>query len=354
MDATEFDRSKIYERLQYAPQPQDYKGPIPWLVQQQVSATNGIHYVDEIGHLTEYPIPPIPIEDAGSAGQLLLDIGCGWGRWLIASARKGYIPIGMDLRLEFCETSLLALRDNGLPGYAVVGDLREPPFQDDVFRAVWSFSVIQHTHRDRLKACLRHIRRMLAPGGFAKLEFPNKDGIRNRLGPARTNARYADDYNSWCVRYYSIREYRRLFTDVFGHFGFTNHSFLGIGILPNDLRYVKRLRNRMVISLSLSLSWVADRLPLLKYLSDSVYIRVGKQHETEGGMKKDRIRRFLESHAADPMDNLNIVPLLQCPICQGGLELTEDRRHLVSAKAGVKYPVVNGVPIMIRSEAMPL
>lgn len=354
MDSTEFDRSKIYERLEYAPQPEDYKGPIPWLVQQQVSATNGIHYADEIGHLTEYPIPPIPIEDAGSPGKMLLDIGCGWGRWLVAGGRKGYIPVGMDLRLEFCETSLLSLRDNGIQGYAVVGDLREPPFHDEVFHAVWSFSVIQHTHRDRLTSCLRHIRRMLTPGGFAKLEFPNRDGIRNRLGPARIHDRYADDYNSWCVRYYTIREYRRIFTDIFGEFSFTNHSFLGIGILPNDLQYVRKLKSRVLIGLSLSLSWLADRLPLLKYISDSVYIRVGKKGTTDTSTSSMAIDRFLEGHSARNYDNLNIVPMLQCPISRGDLVLSEDRCFLISAKAGMKYPVVNGIPILIRSEAVAL
>lgn len=104
-------------------------------------------------------------------------------------------------------------RDNGIQGYAVVGDLK-PPFKDEVFHAVWSFSVIQHTHRDRLDSCLQHIRRMLTPGGFAKLEFPNRDGIRNRFGPAMTLARYADDFNSWCVRYYAKRQYRRIFTGI--------------------------------------------------------------------------------------------------------------------------------------------
>ena len=38
------ERSKIYEKLDYKPAPPDYKGKLPWTVQQQKAATNGIQY----------------------------------------------------------------------------------------------------------------------------------------------------------------------------------------------------------------------------------------------------------------------------------------------------------------------
>ena len=43
------ERSKIYEKLDYTPQPPDYKGKLPWTVQQQIAATNGIQYADRVG-----------------------------------------------------------------------------------------------------------------------------------------------------------------------------------------------------------------------------------------------------------------------------------------------------------------
>ena len=74
---------------------------------------------------------------------------------------------------------------------------------------VWSFSVIQHTHKERMLNCLAHIKRILVPGGFTKLEFPNKNRIRNKSGPAKKNADKADDYNSSAVRYYTIDECKK-------------------------------------------------------------------------------------------------------------------------------------------------
>ena len=38
------ERSKIYEKLDYKPAPPDYKGKLPWTVQQQIAATSDIQY----------------------------------------------------------------------------------------------------------------------------------------------------------------------------------------------------------------------------------------------------------------------------------------------------------------------
>ncbi len=131
------------------------------------------------------------------------------GRWLVAGAAKGYIPVGIHLRLEFCQAARQTLSSAGKNGYAVVVDLKEIPFKENLFDLVWSFSVIQHTHKDRMLNCLAHIKRILAPGGFTKLEFPNKIGIRNHSGPAKQYANKADDFNSWVVRYYTLDEYKK-------------------------------------------------------------------------------------------------------------------------------------------------
>ena len=42
LNDSEFDKSKIYEQLEYLPKPQGYNKNIPWTVQQQISATNRI------------------------------------------------------------------------------------------------------------------------------------------------------------------------------------------------------------------------------------------------------------------------------------------------------------------------
>ncbi len=342
-------KDRIYEKLATQPEPPGYAEKIPWIVQQQISATNGIHYKDTIGFLNEYPIPEIPIGTAG-ADNLLLDIGCGWGRWLAAASRKNYIPIGIDLRLEFCETARKVVQDKGGNAYTVVADLQQLPFQNNIFDVVWSFSVIQHTHYNRLISCLDQIKRVLKSNGYCFLEFPNKNGLRNRFGPAAASNNM--DFDSWDVRYYTPAEYQDIFNRFFDNFQFYNHSALGIGILPGDLKYAKGFKNKTVIGISRMLSRFVEIIKPLKAISDSIYIKSVKHAGNNDSA--DQAMGFFKAHRNDPGNNLNILSLLRCPQSGTALQLSEDKSELISREAGLAYPVKNQIPIMVSSEARTL
>ncbi len=342
-------KSRIYEKLSTETEPLDYKGKIPWIVQQQVAATNGIHYLNSIGLLTEYPIPEIPVEPGGQHN-VLLDIGCGWGRWLTAASAKKFIPVGIDIRLEFCEIARQVVQQHGGNAYTVVADLQELPFQNDVFDLVWSFSVIQHTHFNRLTSCLQEIRRILKHAGYCFLEFPNKNGLRNYFGPASSPNNM--DFDSWDVRYYSPGEYKKIFENYFDNFSYSIHSALGIGILPGDLKYARGLKNKAVISASRILTIMAGLIKPLKAYADSVYIKAIKTGEGQQG--SSQLDSFLRNHFINPGDNLNIVPLLRCPLSGNPVVLSADKSELICQPAGLAYPVQNTIPIMVSSEARSL
>jgi SAM-dependent methyltransferase/uncharacterized protein YbaR (Trm112 family) len=342
-------KSRIYEQLSTEKEPAGYSGKIPWIVQQQVAATNGIHYLNSIGLLEEYPIPEIPVEPNGE-NNILLDIGCGWGRWLTAADRKKFIPIGIDLRLEFCEVARKVVQQNGGNAYTVVADLQQLPFQNEVFDLVWSFSVIQHTHITRLTNCLEEIRRILKLSGYCFLEFPNKNGIRNYFGPASASNNM--DFESWDVRYYNPDEYKKIFNHYFDNFEYSVHSALGIGILPGDLQYARGLKNKGIISVSRLLTHVAGWIKPLKAYADSIYIKAfknGKQEQTAANMAV-----FMNSHLINPGNNLNLIPLLHCPRSGFPLVLSDDQSELICQKAALAYPVHNTIPILVSSEARSL
>ena len=63
----------------------------------------------------------------------MLDIGAGCGRWLVAGATKGYIPVGIDLRLEFFQAARQTLKSADKKGYTVVADLKEIPFKENLY-----------------------------------------------------------------------------------------------------------------------------------------------------------------------------------------------------------------------------
>ena len=349
MEKNDFDKTKIYENLNYTIEPNNYKSKIHWIVQQQIAATNGIHYIDRIGKLNDYPHFELPIRKVSNG--IMLDIGNGWGRWLVSGFKKGYIPIGIDIRLEFCKTAINTLHANNCFGYSLVADLQNLPFKDNIFDFVWSFSVIQHTHKSRMISCLNNINRILQKNGFSKLEFPNKNGIYNNIHNVKYEMQFANDINSWNVRYYSIKEYKETFKSIFNNFSFKNHSFLGIGILKEDFNYVS-IKNKIVVIVSLFFSFLASFIPFLKFLSDSIYIKIYKNKiNSNFDHIHNAVSNFLDSHNNNPKNNLNLIHLLQCPISREDLKLSDDKSYLISINSNIKYPIIDGIPILIKSES---
>ena len=69
------------------------KGVDP-LVAAALGASSGSLYKGLINNLKAYPIPQIRLPTVDN-NQILLDIGCMWGRWTIAAMRRGYAAIGI-------------------------------------------------------------------------------------------------------------------------------------------------------------------------------------------------------------------------------------------------------------------
>ena len=49
-----------------------------------------------------------------------------------------------------------------------------------------------------------------------------------------------------------------------------------------------------------------------------------------------------------------LIALLVCPVTKGHLEYNRDNCELVSRSARLAYPVRDGIPVMLESEARPL
>ncbi|HEV3165908.1 MAG TPA: class I SAM-dependent methyltransferase [Isosphaeraceae bacterium] len=94
-------------------------------------------------------------------GQLVLDAGCGMGRYLRVAAEAGARVVGLDL-----SGAVRAARDltADLPGVAIVqGDLLRPPLAEGVFDQIYSIGVLDHTPDPR-RAFLA-LAKLLKPGG---------------------------------------------------------------------------------------------------------------------------------------------------------------------------------------------
>lgn len=315
--------------------------------QEFIAGTNGNFYVNLIGTLTEYPIPEIPLPKVSNG--IMLDIGSGWGRWMVAAAQKGYIPIGIDIKKDSSVASRQVLNDLGFHGYTVVADLKKLPFQTNTFDKVWSFSVIQHTHRKRAYSCLQEIHRILQPNSETVLEFPTKHGFWNKFVIARrTDKQEEDNYDSWCVRYYDIAELKSWTETIFGNFDYESHCYFGIGTQAIDLQFVSWKYKPIVLS-SLMLTAMSKVISPLKTVADSIYMRAKKE---QSQFNNTHIQSFLEAHQANPTDNLNMISLLSCPISGDGFVYDSSKKLLVCKEASWAYPVQDNIPILLETEAI--
>ena len=49
-----------------------------------------------------------------------------------------------------------------------------------------------------------------------------------------------------------------------------------------------------------------------------------------------------------------LLEILVCPVTKGPLDYDRDAGELISRKAGLAYPIRDGIPIMLPDEARPL
>lgn len=314
-------------------------------VQQMIAGTNGRTYIDVINRLSSYPIPLLPVRASG--GGIFLDIGCGWGRWMVGAAQRGFFPIGVDIKLEAALATLQVLRDFGLPGYTVVADLQSLPFAADSFDFVWSFSVIQHAHRERAASCVSEIARVLKPGADCKLEFPLRTGMWNRRHASRRTAEESD-YKSWCVRYYTIEELQKLFESKFGSFHYQAHCYFGIGTQSVDLCFVP-WRFKPIILASLTLTQLSHLLPPLRRMADSIYVSVRKEPEVSRAGSIQHV-----AATGELLSREDFYSLLRCPVSREALIFDTARQELVASQTGLAYPVRDDIPILLPGEARKL
>ncbi|MEA2358160.1 MAG: hypothetical protein QOI62_1420 [Solirubrobacteraceae bacterium] len=115
------------------------------------------------------------LDYAGAAGLDVLDVGSGQGIDLVRYARAGARVTGVDLTPRHVELARAHLAAAGLPGAVVLGDAERLPFEDSKYDLVSSNGVLHHT--PDIEAALREIRRVLRPGGRARIILYNRSSL---------------------------------------------------------------------------------------------------------------------------------------------------------------------------------
>lgn len=209
--------------------------PVHPAVQRCVGAAGGSLYAGLSGKLRAYPIPEIRL--AESTGELLLDVGCNWGRWSIAAARKGYRVVAVEPDVGLALTAQVVARQLQAETRVVVADARYLPFASQSFDRVFSYSVIQHFSKEDARLALGEVGRVLKPAGNALIQMPNKFGLRSAYHQLRARFRAPRIFD---VRYWSPRELLGAFESGIGPSRLSVDGFFGLGIQPSDWRILPR------------------------------------------------------------------------------------------------------------------
>ncbi|MBI3828394.1 MAG: methyltransferase domain-containing protein [Planctomycetes bacterium] len=236
-----------------------------------IQATCGNMYKHLIGRLEEYPIPELRLPPG--EGRLLLDLGCSWGRWTFAAARKDYRVVGIDPSLGAVMAARRVATELKIDAAFLVADARFPPFATDTFDTVFSYSVLQHLDPDHVETCLTGCRRVLKPGGFAFIQMAQNLGLRCLYHQARRGFRKAKGFE---VRYWSTGALRRTFSQRIGPTSIEAEGYFGIGLQPSDAHLLP-WHLRCVLSCSEALRKLSSVLRPLVYMADSAYVRSVKQ-----------------------------------------------------------------------------
>ena len=110
-------------------------------------------------------------------GARYLDIGCGFGGFLVAGSRAGATCVGIEIDTERIRFARENLADFDIPAPVHEMDALDPSVEDRVgkFDIITCNDVAEHV--DSASRLFANIRRLLRPAGIAYLEIPNRYSV---------------------------------------------------------------------------------------------------------------------------------------------------------------------------------
>jgi len=126
---------------------------------------------------------------------LVLEAGCGLGRWVVALSEQGHRVVGID----YAWAAVSGLRRHWPTVKVASADVGVLPFRSGAFDAYLSFGVVEHFEEGPL-AALREARRVLRKGGLLVLTVPYACPVRlmlQRLGKRKVLVRPGSPQAEW-------------------------------------------------------------------------------------------------------------------------------------------------------------
>jgi ubiquinone/menaquinone biosynthesis C-methylase UbiE len=236
-----------------------------WLVN-----TNGNLYRRARGNLKRYPIPRWPLSSA--PGNIVVDVGCSWGRWSIAAARAGFAPIGVDVHIDSLASAQRVSRQLGVKACYLCGDVELLPFRSESVDVVFSYSVLQHIDRRKVIRFFEEAARVLKPGGLCLIQLPNAFGLHSLVRQAKRGFRDAAA-GTFEMRYWTNAKIRKAIEKA----GLQNLRFRADGFFSQDPQLsdldLLSAAGKLIVLASFAGRKIADLVPPLTRVADSLWVQ---------------------------------------------------------------------------------
>ena len=239
---------------------------VDFFVQKMVAATNSHFYKNLIGKLPRYPIPHFPFTSP-TKGQLLLDVGCSWGRWCFSASKSGFIPVGIDPDLESILAAKRVAKQLNVDSRFLVADSRYLPFRQNLFDYCYSYSVLQHFSKSDVKKVLSQVKYVLKPGGISQLHMLNKYGLRSLYVQLQRVFREPVEFET---RYWSPNELINTFEQNIGFSKILLGSFFTQAQITDRDFFTPR--DRVIFEISQLLMKVNQKVPFLTRFGDNLFL----------------------------------------------------------------------------------
>jgi 2-polyprenyl-3-methyl-5-hydroxy-6-metoxy-1,4-benzoquinol methylase len=235
--------------------------------------TNGNLYWHARGCLPRYPIPHWPA--TGSNGEVLVELGCSWGRWSIAAARAGFSPCGVDVHIDALRAAKRVAQELGVSADFVCADISALPFKPASVDFVFSYSVLQHLEKPKVKEVLNQVAFVLRPGGICLVQLPNVFGLVSLCRQLGRGFR-EPPASTFAMRYWTPGAITRTFREAgFGRVRLFAEGFFVQNTQREDIDLLSSLGAAAVLS-SCALRTAARAIRPLARIADSLWIEAWK------------------------------------------------------------------------------
>lgn len=147
-------------------------------------------------HYLEDPVNDLAIFFEHTPGPRILDVGCGWGRYIWRFLDQGLDYHGLDQSSEMLRVAKTSNPDSRF----IESSFRKIPFPNEHFDGLWSCCALSGIPKKYLVEILREHLRVLRRGGFTIFIMPIND-VHEKM--------YTDDDGKpeLYQAYYSLREF---------------------------------------------------------------------------------------------------------------------------------------------------